>query len=244
MFETKTNGDLKYIKGANHSRLDVDKTLAELVYMLQNSRKQDFTKTGTTGKVITDFYREQAEDSPEKFDNANFVKRVLSLVNQGVRGVKTGKEMGLKQWRNYAYLVGEITANGNKIDPLEFLKVYRKAVDNLKKVPAMEGLTGSPYELRMRGNGGEDTKVALELIRDEMNVIGFSKVLQDKQRIFTRDQVRIAFDEQEGICAICKEEMPEFNEDVHGDHILLYKDGHPTTQENCAAVHSTCNWRK
>ena len=244
MFETKTNGDLKYIKGANHSRLDVDKTLAELVYMLQNSRKQDFTKTGTTGKVITDFYKEQALYSPEKFDNAGFVQRILSLVNQGVRGVKTGKEMGLKQWRNYAYLVGEITANGNKIDPLEFLRVYRKAVDNLKKVPAMDGLTGSPYELRMRGNGGEDTKVALQLIRDEMNVIGFAKVLQDKQRIFKRDQVRIAFDEQKGICAICKEEMPEFNEDVHGDHILLYKDGHPTTQENCAAVHSTCNWRK
>ena len=40
MFETKTNGDLKYIKGANHSRLDVDKTLAELVYMLQNSRNK------------------------------------------------------------------------------------------------------------------------------------------------------------------------------------------------------------
>ena len=91
---------------------------------------------------------------------------------------------------------------------------------------------------------GIDTKVALVLIRDEMNVIGFAKVLQDKQRIFTRDQVRIAFDEQGGICAICNEEMPEFNEDVHGDHILLYKDGHPTTQENCAAVHSTCNWRK
>lgn len=244
MFELKSNGDLKYIRGATHSRLDVDKTLAELVYMLQNTRNQDFVKTGTTGKVITDFYKDQAKNNTEKFDNVNFVKKVLGLVNQGVRGVKTGKEMGLKQWRNYAYLVGEITANMNKIDPLEFLRVYMKAIDNLKAVAPMDGLTGSPYELRMRGNGGEDTKVAISLIRDEMNVIGFAKVLLDNERVFTRDQVRIAFDEQNGMCAICNEEMPEFNEDVHGDHILLYKDGHPTTQENCAAVHSTCNWRK
>ena len=109
----------------------------------------------------------------------------------------------------------------------------------------MEGLTGSPYELRMRGNGAEDTKVALELIRDEMNSLGFYSVLLDPKRTFTKDQVAQAFRDQNGLCAICSEEMPgEIGTDIHGDHILEYKDGNPTTQENCAAVHSTCNWRK
>ena len=241
IFETKKNGDLKYIKGADHSRLDVDKTLAELVYMLNTT---DWKKTGTTGKVITDFYKNQAKNYQDKFGNAGFVAKVLNQVNQAFRGYKTANTLGLKAWRNFAYLLGEIIGNGSKIDPIEFIKVYMKAVANLKKVPPMEGLTGSPYELRMRGNGGEDTKVALQLIRDEMNSLGFYSVLLDKQRTFTRDQVAQAYNEQEGKCAICGEEMPEFNEDVHGDHILLYKDGNPTTQDNCAAVHSTCNWRK
>ncbi len=242
IFETKKNGDLKYIANANHSRLDVDKTLAELVYMLNTS---DWKKTGTTGKVITDFYRKQAKDYQEKFGNASFVAKVLSQVNQAVRGYKTANTLGLKAWRNFAYLLGEIIGTGTKIHPIEFIKVYMKAIDNLKAVAPMEGLTGSPYELRMRGNGAEDTKVALELIREEMNSLGFYSVLLDPKRTFTKDQVAQAFREQNGLCAICGEEMPgEIGTDIHGDHILEYKDGNPTTQENCAAVHSTCNWRK
>ena len=73
-----------------------------------------------------------------------------------------------------------------------------------------------------------------ELIRDEI-MLWIFKVLQDKQRIFNETK-QDTFDEQEGNMQSV-EEMPEFNEDVHGDHILLYKDGHPTTQDNCAAVH-------
>lgn len=242
IFEQKKNGDLKYIANANHSRLDVDKTLAELVYMLNTS---DWKKTGTTGKVITDFYRKQAKDYQEKFGNVSFVAKVLNQVNQAVRGYKTANTLGLKAWRNFAYLTGEIIGTGTKIHPIEFIKVYMKAIDNLKAVAPMEGLTGSPYELRMRGNGAEDTKVALELIRDEMNSLGFYSVLLDPKRTFTKDQVAQAFREQNGLCAICDEEMPgEIGTDIHGDHILEYKDGNPTTQENCAAVHSTCNWRK
>ena len=170
---------------------------------------------------------------------------MLSQVNQAVRGYKTANTLGLKAWRNFAYLLGEIIGTGTKIHPIEFIKVYMKAIDNLKAVAPMEGLTGSPYELRMRGNGAEDTKVALELIREEMNSLGFYSVLLDPKRTFTKDQVAQAFREQNGLCAICGEEMPgEIGTDIHGDHILEYKDGNPTTQENCAAVHSTCNWRK
>lgn len=242
IFETKKNGDLKYIASANHSRLDVDKTLAELCYMLHN---KDFEKKGTTGKTITDFYKFQAKQYPTSYGNASFVARVLTQVNQAFRGNTTAKTLGLKAFRNFSYLVGELLDIGIKVDPVEFMRVYQKALDNLKAVKPAEGLSESPYSLRMRGNGGDDTKTALSMIREEMNSIGFHQVNLDKRRTFTEEQIAKAYRDQNGICAICGEKMPPFDTaNIHGDHILQYKDGGLTTQDNCAAVHSTCNWRK
>ena len=133
-----------------------------------------------------------------------------------------------------------------KVDPIEFVKVYKTAIKNLKdKKLVADGLTGTPYELRMRGNGAEDTKVALKLLEMEMSKVSFKQTQLDSRRTFTDEEVAHAYEEQKGICAICGEHMGEFDRTlIHGDHFLLYKDGHPTTPDNCDAVHASCNWRK
>ena len=77
-----------------------------------------------------------------------------------------------------------------------------------------------------------------------MSKVSFKQTRLDSKRTFTREEVANAYEEQNGICAICGEHMGEFDENVHGDHFLLYKDGHPTTPDNCDAVHASCNWRK
>ena len=241
MFEL-VGKDLKLIAGAEHKRLDVDKTLAEVVYMLSTD---DFLKTGTTGKTIDTFYREQARKYQNKFPKKATVKKVLSFVDQSFRSHSTAKTLALKPWRNYCYFVSKFFNNKIDIDPIEFIKVYMTAIRNQKdKSLIFDGLTGTPYELRMRGNGAEDTRVALELLEDEMNKQNFQKVKRDPQRTFTREQVAEAYDDQGGICAFCHSKMPSFGPDIHGDHILMWKEGNPTTPDNCDALHASCNWRK
>ena len=242
MFDTKDGMTLDYIAGAEHKRLDVDKTLAELCYMLSTD---DFLKTGTTGKTIDAFYKEQARDCQNKFPTMKITKDVLKFAEQSFKGFPTAKTIALKPWRNYCYLVSKFLKAKIDIDPIEFIKVYKNAVKNLKdKSLVQDGLTGTPYELRMRGNGAEDTKVALEMLELEMSKVSFKQTQLDSKRTFTREEVANAYEEQNGICAICGEDLGEFNENIHGDHFLLYKDGHPTTPDNCDAVHASCNWRK
>ena len=107
-----------------------------------------------------------------------------------------------------------------------------------------DGLDQTPYELRMRGNGKEDTQVTFDLLWKELSLVTYESTTLDKNRTFSREVVREAYYDQEGICAICGTEMPEFGPEIHGDHVLLYKDGNPTTPENCDAVHASCNVRK
>ena len=242
MFDTTDGITLDYIAGAEHKRLDVDKTLAELCYMLSTD---DFLKTGTTGKTIDLFYREQAKDCQNKFPATKITKEVLTFAEQSFKGFPTAKTIALKPWRNYCYLVSKFLKAKITIDPIEFIKVYKTAVKNLKdKSLVQDGLTGTPYELRMRGNSAEDTRVSLEMLELEMSKVNFKQTKLDSKRTFTREEVANAYEEQNGKCAICGEDLGEFNENVHGDHFLLYKDGHPTTPDNCDAVHASCNWRK
>jgi 5-methylcytosine-specific restriction endonuclease McrA len=77
-----------------------------------------------------------------------------------------------------------------------------------------------------------------------MSLVTYESTQLDEQRTFPRDVVKQSYFEQDGICAICGTRMPEFGEDIHGDHVLLYKDGNPTSPDNCDAVHASCNLRK
>lgn len=242
VFETVDGNRLKWIAKAEHKRLDVDKTLAEIVFMCS---EESFKTKGTTGKVINDFYDTQASMFQTKFNNAVHIEKVLKFVGESMKNHATAKsKIALKPFRNYCYMVSSMMKAKRKIDPIEFMEVYIQAIHNLKNVPVPKGLTGTPYELRMRGSGAEDTNVALELLWKEMSIITFSSIQLDSKRTFTREEVLDAYTKQNGICAICSMEMGEFGEHIHGDHVLLYKDGNSTTPDNCDAVHASCNVRK
>lgn len=245
VFETTEEGGmtLTYLHGdkAKHTKLNIDQTLAEILYM---TLTDDYKTKGVTNKCIDNFYVSHATR------NINFnhkhVDKLMAFVNQSMRGVPMAKEfIGPKAFRNYCVLYSEFIKSKIKLDPIDFMKTYIDAIINLKdKKLVQKGLGLTPYEIRMRGSGPDDTNKQLEFLKTEMEKLSFQFIKLDENRTFSRDVVKQAYYEQDSICAICGEEMPEFGPDIHGDHILLYKDGHPTTIDNCDAVHASCNLRK
>ena len=243
VFETGANGvKLKWIHKGEHTRLDVDKCLAEIVYMV---RSDTYKTKGVTGASINEFYRREAKMHQNDFKSA-LLEKVLNFANSSMRNHPEAKDMiSYKQFRNYCVIVSDLMKARQKLDPVDFMNAYVQAIKNLRdKSLCADGLDQTPYELRMRGNGKEDTQVTFDLLWKELSLVSYKSTTLDKDRTFSREVVRQAYFEQEGICAICGTKMPEFGPEIHGDHILLYKDGNATTPENCDAVHASCNVRK
>lgn len=61
-------------------------------------------------------------------------------------------------------------------------------------------------------------------------------------RTFDDEQKRIAYEEQKGICSICKKHF-EYSE-MAGDHILPWSKGGKTEQHNCQMLCKPCNSSK
>jgi hypothetical protein len=245
VFETTEEGGmtLTYLHGdkAKHTKLNIDQTLAEILYM---TLTDDYKTKGVTNKCIDNFYVSHATR------NINFnhkhVDKLMAFVNQSMRGVPRAKQMiSPKMFRNFCVLVSEHFKANIKLDPINFMNVYIKAINNLTdKKLCQEGLAKTPYEVRMSNSAVNDTIGVLDMLRTEMTKLRYQFIQLDSERTFSRDVVKKAYYEQDCKCNICGEEMPEFGKEIHGDHILLYKDGNPTTSENCAAVHASCNLRK
>jgi hypothetical protein len=244
VFETVAKGSpkLKWIHKGEHTRLDVDKCLAEIAYMV---RSDTYKTKGVTGASINEFYRREAKMHQDDFKTAH-IEAVLNFANSSMRMSPEAKDMiSYKQFRNYCVIVSDLMKARQKLDPVDFMGAYIQAIKNLRdKSLCADGLDQTPYELRMRGNGKEDTQVTFDLLWKELSLVSYKSTTLDKNRTFSREVVREAYYDQEGICAICGTEMPEFGPEIHGDHVLLYKDGNPTTPENCDAVHASCNVRK
>jgi hypothetical protein len=243
VFETESDEkSMRWIANADHKTLDVDKTLAEIIYCIVSD---NYKTKGVTGKCLDDFYRSQSKHFQNEFKTGH-IDKVMKFVNQSMSNVPMAKEMiALKPFRNYCVMVSDLMKSNIKIDPVDFMNCYIQAIVNLKDVKLRaEGLSATPYELRMRGSGKEDTMTAFDLLWKEVSKVNYFSVQLDSKRTFTREQVKISYIKQDGICAICNTEMPEFGSEIEGDHVLLYKDGNPTTQDNCDAVHGSCNRRK
>ena len=242
VFETKDGTNLIWLHKAEHTRLDVDKCLAEIAYMISS----DTYKTkGVTGASINEFYRQQAKMHQNNFKTSH-IERVLNFANSSMRNHPKAKDtLSYKAFRNYCVMVSDLMKSYISLDPVDFMDAYLKTIKNLRdKSLIPEGLSQTPYEMRMRSNGKVDTEVTFDLLWKELSLVQYKSTTLDKNRTFSREVVREAYFDQEGICAICGTEMPEFGPEIHGDHVLLYKDGNPTTPENCDAVHASCNVRK
>ena len=243
VFKTKDNGkDLRWIANADHTKLDVDKTLAEIIFMTSSDT---YKQKGVGGKAVDDFYRTHARMHQKEF-KSNHLDKVMKFVNQSMRQVPNAKSfLPLKLFRNYCVMVSELMKANVKIDPVDFMRCYIEAVVNLKDVSLRgKGMTKTPFEMFMNNSSKFDTMSALDLLWKEVSKVQYFSVQLDDKRTFTREEVETAYIKQKGICAICETEMPEFGSEIEGDHILLYKDGHPTSQDNCDAVHGSCNRRK
>lgn len=64
----------------------------------------------------------------------------------------------------------------------------------------------------------------------------------DPRRAFTRDEVWRAWQRQDRVCAHCRRAVPF--DLMHGDHIVAWSKGGPTTMENLQALCGSCNLRK
>jgi len=232
---------LKWLSKAEHTKLGADQCLAEIIYMISSDT---WKSQGVTGAMVTKFYKIQAEKFQDEF-NSNLIEQVLIFVNQSMRQVPKAKTLAFKPFRNYCVMYSEMYKAKVSVDPINFMICYLESIKNLsdKKLCA-EGMSNTPYQSRMRGNGKEDTTTTIDMLWKEMAKVKYKSVQLDKTREFTREEVEKAYWKQKQICPICETEMPEFGPDIHGDHVLLYKDGNPTTSDNCDAVHASCNLRK
>ena len=233
---------LKWLSKAEHTKLGADQCLAEIIYMISSDT---WKSQGVTGAMVTKFYKIQAKNFQNEF-NSKLIEKVLIFVNQSMRQVPKAKDtLSFKQFRNYCVMYSEMLKAKVSVDPINFMICYLEAIKNLsdKKLCA-EGLSGTPYQLRMRGNGKEDTTSAIDMLWKEMSKVTYESIQLDETREFTREEVKASYWDQDQICPICETEMPEFGPEIHGDHVLLYKDGNPTTPDNCDAVHASCNLRK
>ena len=233
---------LKWFSKEDHIKLGADKCLAEIIYMISSDT---WKLQGTAGAQIDNFYRLQADNYQNDF-NSKLIELVLTFVNQSMRGVpEAAATLAFKPFRNYCVMYTEMLKANVSVDPINFMICYLEAIKNLSdKKLVGEGLSGTPYQLRMRGNNKDDTQTAFDLLWTEMSKVTFKSIQLEDRREFTRKETKDAYWKQKQICPICETKMPEFGPDIHGDHVLLYKDGNPTTPDNCDAVHASCNLRK
>lgn len=230
-------------KDGHHTKLGVDQCLAEIVYM---TLSESWKTKGVTAGVITEFYKTQAKLNPNGSFNDKHLKKVLTLVNQSMRQVeKANKTMNFKPFRNFSVMVSELMKADIKVDPIDFMNCYLKAMENLNdKSLIPENGSKTVYQALMGGNDSRNTKTAYQMVWKEMSRITYKSTQLDPVRDFTRQEVEDAYWKQDKICAICGHKMPAFGPEIHGDHVMLYKDGGPTTPDNCDAVHASCNLRR
>ena len=69
-----------------------------------------------------------------------------------------------------------------------------------------------------------------------------SGVELDPRRTFSRDEVWRAYQRQACVCAHCERAIPF--DLMHGDHVVPWSQGGPTTMENLQALCGSCNLRK
>ncbi|MDO8502142.1 MAG: DEAD/DEAH box helicase family protein [Gemmatimonadaceae bacterium] len=65
---------------------------------------------------------------------------------------------------------------------------------------------------------------------------------QDQRRSFARAEVRRVWERQGRICVLCQRSIPI--DLMHGDHLVAWSKGGPTTLSNCQALCGSCNLRK
>lgn len=244
----KSSYRCKNIGKADHTRLEVDKTVAELCYMI--AKELELPKTGTTSNVITKFYQSASINFVEEFP---FEKRLLDALDTIMKGFNATKRasakfLSLKEIRNLAFIISQLKKDKVKIDPAKFFDLYIDTLVDLKdkKYISSSDLTQTPYQLVMRGNQGSDTMTAINMIKSKMAELmdeDDPAVLDIDPRVsFPKETVAKKFDEQEGKCALCGEPM-EFDT-CHGDHIKPRSLGGRTEEYNCQATHSDCNIKK
>ena len=246
VFEVKEGlpSHLKYFKkgkDGQHIKLTVDQCLAEIIFMTMSD---SYKTQGVGSGQITKFYIKQADNYQDDFDSKH-VEKVLIFVNQSMRGVPKAKTLTLRAFRNYCVMISQKLKANISVDPINFMTCYIKAIDNLsdkKLVP--DDLTKTPYQALMSGSKASDTNGVFKLLWKEMSLISYKSTKLADSRSFTRKEVEYAYWDQDQICPLCDTKMPDFGPDIHGDHVLLYKNGNPTTPDNCDATHSSCNWRK
>ena len=158
---------------------------------------------GVSSGQITKFYKKQAESYQDNFDSTH-VEKVLTFVNQSMRGVPKAKTLTLRAFRNYCVMISQMLKAKVSVNPIDFMNCYLKAIDNLsdkKLVPA--DLTKTPYQALMSGSKASDTNGVFKLLWKEMSLITYKSTQLDLVRDFTRKETEDAYWAQDKICAIC-----------------------------------------
>jgi hypothetical protein len=160
------------------------------------------------------------------------------------------------KWINAGEVNEYMARNQNKPTAIELWTYFQSVISWVesnfitKRTKLMKGLPWGEYfndykELTLDPIKIDKQISELILDKDVTNQKGiYAYLLSGKEkylniRKFDDDQKRRAYEKQQGICTKCNDYF-EFKE-MDGDHILLWKDGGKTEDENCQMLCISCN---
>lgn len=126
--------------------------------------------------------------------------------------------------------------------PEDFRRISADIANHMKEKYFIDTVTQKSKVIRDDKGIGRNGILQRKILHDiDTDLIEFAKMKET--RLFTKEQIKQIFDEQNGQCAICK--IPILKNQPHvGDHIVPWSLGGRTIIENCQVTHRRCNSAK
>jgi 5-methylcytosine-specific restriction endonuclease McrA len=166
----------------------------------------------------------------------NYLKEVNCFVND------TGEEILEKAHRgtDLVFILARAVLHISK--PEDFRRISTDIATHMKEKYFIDVETQKPKVIRDKKGIGRNGILQREILRDiDTDLVDFAKMKET--RCFTKDQIKQKFDNQNGICALCKNPILK-NQPYVGDHITPWSLGGRTAIDNCQVTHKRCNLAK
>ena len=188
--------------------------------------KKKFSKTGCVASKMGDKYISGIAIRQE-------------ILEKTIKGIALYQ--GLELWQYYQDVIHWIEkvfnekAYKKEMKGLDWFELYRKYSKNIYNANDVEVVVNA----LMADEEVENKKGIFEYVLDKENPFAEQKLYK---REFSAQDKRIAYENQKGICPICKKHFKI--EEMEADHIKPYSQGGPTKLENLQMLCRDCNRQK
>lgn len=252
LFDTTLSSDGEIIfknfdpKKFDYSEYDADELVAVISYMTWKGYS-----SLCTHDELDKMYSNK--DFLDKFPHEKRVKFCLDILKSFVlssTGMTSKTLWTISQMKHLIRLWMELdTKHQLKVDNYDkFLKMYLKTCLELYKPSNEEQANGKKHSyfkecvVRQKNVDGILYSISsvTKFILDDKPSWGIIDK-NTEPREFTKESIILKLVAQDEICPMCNEKIAP--EDAHGGHIVSFRDGGKTTQDNLVVLHAKCNMK-